>query len=132
MTAPTLTTAQAAAHAAVLQRLRQLCALAATLAADLDGQAQREAAQFESGYWLGYAAGRDVGQAQAERAMATEWARLAASIRLYSRATTADLERRRYPGYTPEQLRQLRAAARTRHGVPTPPPGEPHAPQRNP
>ncbi|GAA4396052.1 hypothetical protein GCM10023088_78210 [Actinomadura verrucosospora] len=54
---------------------------------------------FAEAYRLGFAAGRDVGYAQAEADMAREWAPMAARVRdLARRPNHAELERRRWGG----------------------------------
>ncbi|MFI6522190.1 hypothetical protein ACIBF1_42040 [Spirillospora sp. NPDC050679] len=93
--------------------LRALLAQAARLVADLDTQHHREQEAFADGYRLGYTAGHQIGHAhgqqQAEREAAADWAYLAARVRAQaSRPSHAELETRRYPGHTPERLRQLR------------------------
>ncbi|MGI5164472.1 hypothetical protein ACQEU3_08975 [Spirillospora sp. CA-253888] len=99
--------------------LRALITRAARLVTDLDNQHRREQDAFADGYRLGYTAGHHIGHAhgqrQAEREAAADWAWLAARVRAQAgRPSHAELEARRYPGHTPEQLRRLR-----RNGAPS-------------
>lgn len=101
-----------------VEELQRLAVAAAELVDDLEGQRVREAAEFRAGHALGFAAGRDVGYGAAERDMAHEWRAVAEHVRrIASSPSLAELEARRYPGYTPERLAELRSAARRRFGL---------------
>lgn len=97
--------------------LRALVEQAAALIAAIGDQAAREsaidAAAFRAGYTLGFAAGRDVGRADAEDDMANEWAILARKVRaMANRPTFGELEARRYPDRTREELLLMRGRDR--------------------
>ncbi|WP_433138700.1 hypothetical protein ACQPZ8_37430 [Actinomadura nitritigenes] len=78
------------------EELQRLAVAAAEMVDDLDAQRAREAAEFRAGYELGFAAGREVGYAQAEWDMHRAWAALAAKVRAWAgRPTWAELKRRR-------------------------------------
>ncbi|MFG1855009.1 hypothetical protein ACGFJT_24465 [Actinomadura geliboluensis] len=66
---------------------------------DLESQHAREAAEFRAGYDLGFAAGREIGYAQAETDMERAWQPVAESVRRIGRSLTRDeIERRRWDG----------------------------------
>lgn len=104
-------------------RLRALVAQAAALVAEICDQAERDRQSWDAGYReaaaLFFAHGVSVGYAQAEEDMARAWRPVAEGVRDLPRLM--DVEERRYPGYTPERLAELRRAARERFGLPSTP-----------
>lgn len=94
-------------------RLQALALAAAELLDDLDGQRAREAAEFQAGYDLGFATGRDVGYQQAENNMQRAWSALAKKIQGWaSRKSFRELEQERYPDRTHKELLLLRGRDR--------------------
>lgn len=100
-----------------VDELQRLCTVASGLVEDLDSQRAREAAAFEEGYRLAFDAGREVGYRQAEADMEAAWKPVAESVRNIPRLM--QIQERRYPGYTPERLAELRDRARERFGLPS-------------
>lgn len=105
---------------------RALVERAAALVAEIGDQAERDRESWNAGYReaMGFCRamfdhGVDVGYAQAEEDMARAWRPVAESVRNIPRLM--ELQARRYPGYTPERLAELRAAARERFGLPSRP-----------
>jgi hypothetical protein len=97
---------------------------AAELVDAIGDQAERDQASFAAGFR--YAArvffdhGIEVGRAQAHHAVDENWRRLAMELGIIARSPSfAELERRRYPHHTPEQLAELRRQARQRFGLPS-------------
>lgn len=106
--------------------LRGLLDQAAALVAEIGDQADRDRQSYRAGYREAMALcramfdhGVDVGYAQAEEDMARAWRPVAESVRNIPRLM--ELQARRYPGYTPERLAELRAAARDKFGLPSKP-----------
>ncbi|WP_433465799.1 hypothetical protein [Spirillospora sp. CA-128828] len=93
------------------------------LVAEIGDQAERDRESWNAGYReaaaLFFAHGVDVGYAQAEEDMARAWRPVAESVRNIPRLMT--LQARRYPGYTPERLAELRGRAREQFGLPSKP-----------
>lgn len=105
---------------------RALVEKAAALVAEIGDQAERDRESWNAGYREAMALcramfdhGVDVGYAQAEEDMARAWRPVAESVRNIPRLM--ELQARRYPGYTPERLAELRAAARDKFGLPSKP-----------
>ncbi|GAB2820552.1 hypothetical protein GCM10022221_18100 [Actinocorallia aurea] len=90
------------------------------LVEDVASQSEREERARIEGYTAGVRDGIDIGaereRQRQERAGAMVWKAVQAA--LPSGPSHAELERVRYPGYTPERLRELREAARERIGIP--------------
>lgn len=105
---------------------RALVEKAAALVAEIGDQAERDRESWNAGYReaMGFCRsmfdhGVDVGYDMAERDMERAWKPVAESVRNIPRLM--ELQARRYPGYTPERLAELRAAARERFGLPSRP-----------
>jgi hypothetical protein len=80
---------------------------------------RRDNATFRFAYHLGFSAGAEIGYRR--RVAEEDAAAKAFADEIRGRVTgplAEELHRRRYPGYTHERLRELRAAARARFGLP--------------
>lgn len=107
-------------------RLQALVAQAAALVEQIGDQAERDRQSWNAGYREAmnfcrsvFDHGVDIGYAQAEEDMARAWRPVAESVRNIPRLM--ELQARRYPGYTPERLAELRARAREQFGLPSKP-----------
>lgn len=93
---------------------------ASVLASLIADQAEEVARAWREGYMAGFATGVETGEAREraahERAAGVAWK--AVREVAPSGPSHAELEAIRYPGYTPERLRELREAARERLRLP--------------
>lgn len=95
--------------------LRVLTDQAARLVGQIGDQAAREQRAYDAGYRAAaqlYRAvfddGVDVGRAQAEHEMEQAWSAVAEKVRAMARVPThAELQARRHPGHTADQIRKL-------------------------
>lgn len=97
-------------------RLRKLVVQAQALVEQMGDQAEARQQEFQLGYKLGFAAGADVGWGRAQLAQDQRDQAQAEAVKAFSRTRTLETHEQigqvRYPGYTPEQLRTLRAPYR--------------------
>lgn len=99
-------TARTANTSAAIEEMRRLVA-------DLDYWHKREESAFREAYAAGFAAGRDVGYAQAENDMERAWASVTARVRAVARLPKQDeLTLRRYGYRDREELLKLRGRDR--------------------
>jgi hypothetical protein len=96
----------------------------ARLVRRVDEQTERERESYEEGFRfaarLFFEHGVQVGREQVENEYRAAWEPVATFVRQMAGAPTCDeLERRRHPHHTPEQLQALRKQARERFGLPS-------------
>lgn len=100
----------------VQAELAATVARAQKLVEQIAGQAEAEQREFNLGYQLGFAAGADVGERRALLLQEQQAAAQAQAVNAFSRTRTLETHEQigqvRYPGYTPAQLRVLRAPNR--------------------
>jgi hypothetical protein len=83
------------------------------LVADLDYWHRREADAYREGYYAGHRSGWDIGYARANHEIDEAWRRVAQHVRDLAKMPTHDeLQAKRYPGRTRDELQKLRGRDR--------------------